>query len=256
MPFANNVKRAASLLLSAGAMALAACNQQETVRLTTGTGGGTGSGTSSAGGMDPSGAGAGSPASNGASSSTGLVLQGTGPTTGAGGPCDYPTYGYGRGPGEIVDIELGWQGFVDQSTTESTIYASDLLDCDGSKGINAILVLEAGTWCETCQHDASMLDDELSSTWASLGIRVVTLMVQDASTNPATTDTALAWKNTYHLDSSIVAADPMFSFSPGGTVGLPYALVIDPRTMRIMVTRQGLPTPTDEVVALAKKNQP
>ena len=182
--------------------------------------------------------------------------------TSATNPCTagYPQGPYGTGEGKIVNPGLSWQGYLPNQTSASSITPNDLFDCDGSKGINAIVFDVAAEWCAACQSQASN-QPQLFSKYDALGIRVVTLVVQDASSAPATLATAQSWKQQYGLTDVAVCADPSFSFAPIGqsSVDLPVTIVVDPRTMKIMKVSQGYvaaypPQPDAEAVAIAQKN--
>lgn len=162
--------------------------------------------------------------------------------------------------GKTVRADLSWKGFAAGSTTPSTIASMDLYDCDGSKGINAIVFDVSATWCAACQTQAAD-QPKLAADYDKLGVKVITLMVQDASNAPATISTAESWKQQYKLTDVAVCADPQFSFQPSasGSVSLPMTIVVDPRTMIITRISQWYlahyPLSVDaDVVALAKKN--
>lgn len=172
----------------------------------------------------------------------------------------YPQGPYGTGVGKVVNPGFTWQGYLPGSTTVSTVRPQDLYDCDGSKGINAILIDVSAEWCAACQSQASNAAS-LFSKYDALGIRAITLVVQDASQAPATTATAMAWKQQYGLTDETVCADPAFSFAPLNqtSVSLPVTIVVDPRTMTIMKVDQGYVAaypvqPDAEAVAIAQKN--
>ena len=172
----------------------------------------------------------------------------------------YPQGPYGTGVGKIVNPGYSWQGYLPNQTTVSTLTPQDLFDCDGSKGINAILIDVAAEWCEACQSQATNTP-ALFSQYDALGIRAVTLVVQDQDQAPATTATAMQWKQQFGLTDVTVCADPAFSFAPIGqsSVSLPVTIVVDPRTMEIMKVDQGYVAaypiqPDAEAVAIAQKN--
>lgn len=54
--------------------------------------------------------------------------------------CDYPEGPYGVSAGQVVPPSISWQGYLPGGTSATTIALSDYFDCDGSKGINAILI--------------------------------------------------------------------------------------------------------------------
>lgn len=92
--------------------------------------------------------------SNGSSGQGGTVGSGgTGTsTTGAGGtgtggqggsplpPCEYPAGPYGVAQGQTVPPSLSWQGYLPGASSPSTITIDMFFDCDGRKGINAVVV--------------------------------------------------------------------------------------------------------------------
>ena len=174
--------------------------------------------------------------------------------------CVYPTAGLGFGVGNVVPPHRTWQGFPDNSLATSMpvkVSFDDYYDCDGSKGITALLVDTSALWCGACQEAASHFTQELKSTWAALGIHVITLMVDDAQPGqPATIKTVTGWKTTYKLDNSTVVVDPGFTFAPPGetTIGLPVEMIVDPRTMKIVTSDEGYSGDYSALVARAKKN--
>ncbi len=185
---------------------------------------------------------------------------GVAPDVAAADPCagGYPLGPYGTGAGQTVNPGLQWQGYL--PSTASSVGANDLFDCDGSKGINALVFDVAAEWCAACQSQASSMNS-LTTPDATLGIKVVTLVVQDNSEAPATIKTAQDWKNQYSLTDVTVCADPAFSFAPANvsSVDLPVTVIVDPRTMKIMQVQQGYIAaypvqPNATAVAIAKKN--
>ncbi len=199
----------------------------------------------------------------------GLEISGKDNAGGAGGAdvttttpppvvCEYPTTGFSSKPGGVMPNHT-WQGFVNESMEATDVSMADYLDCDGSKGVNGLLIDVSATWCGSCQEEAKLLTNKMKTQWDALGIRVLTLMIADITPEePATLDTALDWKTKYKLTSTTVAADPGFFFMPlanGDGVGLPFLIVVDPRTMTLIETQEGYPFDETKLVDLAKKNQ-
>jgi hypothetical protein len=56
-----------------------------------------------------------------------------------GGDCVYPAGPYGVSDGKVIAATLKWQGYLAGGEVQGTLTSKELLDCDGSKGINAIL---------------------------------------------------------------------------------------------------------------------
>lgn len=174
--------------------------------------------------------------------------------------CEYATQGFGTTPGTIVRSTLSWQGYAKGASTLSTIKATDLFDCDGSKGIRAIVFDVSAEWCPACIAEASDMH-ALYDQFDALGIEVITLMLQDASHAPASLDTIDRWKQKYDVSGISLCLDPQFSFQPpgSGSLNLPLTLIVDPRTMTIVKQKQGYLSaypikPDADAVALAKKN--
>jgi hypothetical protein len=214
---------------------------------------------SAAAGEEPGGDGGGGSAT-GATGAT-ATSGGTGATGGVPTSCDYPPGPYGVHTGDLVDAAAVWEGFPAGATVAQTMVPSDYLDCDGSKGIHALLILQSATWCAPCQIEAAALQGKLDQGWSDLGVAVLTLMVEQQPEQPATVATAQAWKNEFGLSSAAVAADPQFTFDAFDFdkhiphSGFPTQLLVDPRTMKIVV-RQDSDIPLDaQVEQLAADNQ-
>jgi thiol-disulfide isomerase/thioredoxin len=135
-----------------------------------------------------------------------------------------------------------------------TLRATDLYDCDKSKGINAVVLDESASWCGACQQESSELEALMTSSWKAEGVYFAVLMAQDDDSNPATTGTAAQWKAAFGLTDVAVVADPDFSMV-GNTAGLPTNVLVDPRTMTIVSTTEGYGGPDPAVDQLAQKNR-
>lgn len=202
---------------------------------------------------------------NNGNTTQGAGGAGAGGAGGAGGmatACVYPAApveGYGKEIGDVVSNVYKWDGYAEGTTDAAeitTISIESYLDCDGSKGINALMIATSGEWCANCQQEASELNGNMASKWEALGVRVLTLMAQDINYNPATTETAYTWKSNFNLMSTAVAVDPPITFTPPGasSIGLPLIVVIDPRTMKIVHTQEGYSPSHPELEALAEQN--
>jgi hypothetical protein len=148
--------------------------------------------------------------------------------------CVYPSGPYGVTVGKVLNPDLVWQGFVPGATTASTINITDLYDCDGSKGLNAIVIDSAGQWCVACQGIAQEIPTWLSpkgDNYLKLGIQILNLVIQNNDYLPATVTTAQQWRDLFSLSAIYVVADPNDTFP---TDALPYELLIDPRTMKVV----------------------
>jgi hypothetical protein len=185
--------------------------------------------------------------------------------------CTYPSGPYGVALGSVLSPTLAWHGYAPNATTPSTLKITDLYDCDGSKGVNAIVVLSSAQWCVACQQEAEFIPSWLGSTgpiagkWTALGVQVVTLVTQTNQNEPATLATAEQYRTENSVTDVWVVADPGTTF-PSDSI--PYDLLIDPRTMKVVDLMDNdnydaappasdptgeAPDPT--VAALATKNQ-
>jgi hypothetical protein len=147
-----------------------------------------------------------------------------------------PDGGYGVEVGSVLPPTLQWQVYAPGATTPTVLKATDLYDCDGSKGINAIVFDSSGQWCIACQYEAGNIQNWLSSTgpnagnWTALGVTFITLVIQTNSYEPASIVTADQWRTQFNLTDIYVGADPGVSFPTGS---LPHNLLVDPRTMKV-----------------------
>jgi hypothetical protein len=148
--------------------------------------------------------------------------------------CVYPKGPYGVTVGKVLDPSLVWQGYIPGATTVSTVKITDLYDCDGSKGLNALVIDSAGQWCVACQGIAQEIPTWLSAkgdNYTKLGIQILNLVIQNNDYEPATVTTAQQWRSLFNLTSIYVVADPNDTFP---TDALPYELLINPRTMKVV----------------------
>ena len=138
--------------LSLGAFAISACNMitgAGEIRLADDDSSVAGGGNDVNGNVGGATAGAGANPGNGAGahdaggSGTGLAggTSGSGGTGVGAGPtvCEYPAGPYGVAVGQTVPPTITWQGYAPGASSASTISIQDLFDCDGSKGIDALL---------------------------------------------------------------------------------------------------------------------
>ncbi len=95
---------------------------------------GVGGATASGAQQTSTGVGGGATASS-SSTSASTSGAGAGPTN-----CDYPAGPYSVAQGGTVPPSLSWQGYRPGENTPSTISIQDLFDCDGSRGIDAIII--------------------------------------------------------------------------------------------------------------------
>lgn len=183
------------------------------------------------------------------------------PTAGAGGGeqvqpsnCEYPTGQTGVAEGKVLRKTLQWQGFLEGSTQQTTIKVEDYLDCDGTKGINALLLTTGALWCGNCNQEASEFDRNMANKWEAMGIKILSLIIEDSYSNPATIANAQQWRSKHGGQRFAVGVDPAFSFAQWGENGLPTQLVVDPRTMQIVYRQEGYSPSYPSLEGLAQRN--
>ena len=174
--------------------------------------------------------------------------------------CVYPAGPYGVDVGKVLDPTATWQTYLANASSPSTFKMTDLYDCDGTKGINAIIFDNTAQWCVGCQQEAPFIEGWMSSmggNWTALGVAFVSLVTQNNNYEPATIATAKQWRDLFHLSNTIVAADPLITFPTGG---LPHTLMADPRTMKVTAnfdndTNFGIQAADPVVAQLAMMNK-
>lgn len=87
-----------------------------------------------------------------------------------------------------------------------------------------------------------------------MGIRVVTLMIDNPDEGPPTLVGAAQWKQKYNLLDVDVMADPAFSMAYTSQIGTPMLTYVDPRTMKVTYTQQGYSGNYSGLEVLAKNN--
>jgi hypothetical protein len=80
---------------------------------------------------------------SGATTTNGATVTSAEASSGSGtSPCEYPAGPYGVAEGQTVPPMLTWQGYAEGPSSDGvvTITMSDYFDCDGTKGIDALMV--------------------------------------------------------------------------------------------------------------------
>jgi hypothetical protein len=152
-------------------------------------------------------------------------------------PLTYPSGPYGFTVGATFPNRT-LQAMHDGAWTSLSML--DLYDPDGSRHINGVYLSAGAEWCSACRAEAPMLQSMWTSRYEAKGARIVTALVQNASSGPADEATVQRWIAAFAITYD-VAADPTYSVlaATGGTVPIPYGYVIDPRTMRIVQITEG-----------------
>ncbi len=167
--------------------------------------------------------------------------------------CTYPSGPYGATSGLEVPPSISWLAFAPGAPSAAPVSPGDFLDCDGSRGVNAVLIVYGAGWCSACAEEAESMPPMIAQ-WSTAGVRVLYLIWQDPSGWPADTAFAKQWRDYYHLEGAWVAADPDFQLDSPAASALPYKMLIDPRTMKIVGTWSG-EDGDDGILQLAYGNQ-
>ena len=185
----------------------------------------------------------------GAGSSTGgSGGVGAGPTG-----CPWPSGAIGNTVGMTLPQGLTWQGYRDGSSAVETISVEDYFDCDGTRGINAVLFSSQSWNCGACQIEASELEGKMA-VWLGQGIKVVVLLLRNVYEQPASTTEVFQWKNQWGLSSMAVVADPDMELLTPNSGGIPQNTVVDPRTMQVVHVESGYDGDIAELLSLAAAN--
>lgn len=177
---------------------------------------------------------------------------------GAPSDCEYPMGSFGFKQGNVLDPSLSWNCYAPGEDTPKKLTAKDLLDCDGKRGINGIMIDSSALDCVPCQNMAKSLNsDWQENDWGTLGVTVVIMVADSKAADPSgSINSAKKWRDDYNLKEHFYVCDstptstPNYGFYPS----LP---VVNPRTMKFdfVPTVQTFDQGEAKVTALAKKNK-
>ncbi len=169
-----------------------------------------------------------------------LLQTGTG-----GGASGYPAGPYGSQKGDRVEDFSFPQGWLDPAAVGSDtsqfapISFSDFYDPDGSKGIELMLINTAAVWCGACkaEHGGSGNVKSLSEHADALGpkgLRIISLLFQDAQGNPAKPEHLVAWTQSFETRFPM-ALDPDYQMGRYASAETaPLNMVVDARNMTVL----------------------
>ena len=171
------------------------------------------------------------PEADGGAPDSGAVKDATPPPTG-----DYPAGPYGYATGSTFP-NVSFSGYRDGAGAWISIAMSDYYDPTGARGINALFLDVSASWCGACRDEAGDLAT-MATKYAPRGGKILTALIENESSGPATQSTVDDWKTSFSVNFDIVADGKSDTLGPGG-VGLPHNYVIDPRTMKILKIVEG-----------------
>jgi hypothetical protein len=163
---------------------------------------------------------------------------------------------YGIAKGATLDPSHSWQGYAPGASSPSTVNLSDLLDCDGTKTIKALVIDSSALWCGPCQNVASIFASQvIPQSWGPNHVDVLTMVVENQSHAPAATSDAKWWLDNFHLTSDWVVADPSYTFLEAGAHQIPRLMLVDPKTFVVVDEIAGLTQAfVDEVTQFAQSH--
>ena len=165
-----------------------------------------------------------------------------GPGTPDAGPQQrtYPQGPYGLNMGDVMQ-DRKWMGYADTAADTDIdpfneppheISLADYYTPNNPKSRVVVLIQSAG-WCGPCQEEAAQLPG-VSATWQPKGVTFITLMWQNPDQTPGTTDYSKEWGTMFHQDTPVVADPNDFAGVPFGNQGIPFLVMIDAKTMKII----------------------
>lgn len=156
---------------------------------------------------------------------------------------EWPMGDSGVGLSQVVPEGLEWMGYREnqESGKPLPLKPRDWYDPKGEYGINAVLVITVKYQCDLCEKEADLIPNGLAA-WNSMGmgIKVITLVVTNPEGKVATPDTALNWKKDHYQVDAAVGADPLAIMLPDAVYAMPYHTIVDPRTMTVVGTQEGI----------------
>ena len=181
----------------------------------------------------------------GSQTSVGVTVTSSVSSTSSGdGQPSWPQENVGYNIGQTISESLTWPGYLegDPNTSQlNTLSPHQWYDPDGSKSINAVLVITSKYECSACASEAKQLQN-LAEDWSSqgLGIKIVVLMTTNSEANgPPTTSSTFQWKSQYGLIGVAVGVDPNFTFSISSAFATPLHTIINPRDMKVVDVQEG-----------------
>jgi hypothetical protein len=173
----------------------------------------------------------------------------------AGGPGDlamapaYPAGPYGNQVGQtLADFSMAGYRLTPQQTDstqlpwDTSISIADFYAKAQSGACSCMLISVGATWCGACQDEQPSVISDVQSdpTFCVLGI------LQDGQ-NPgvnATQQDVTDWTQTFHQNFTVAQGssrtEALFNgWDSGGSIGLPFNLILQPKTMKVLDGIQG-----------------
>lgn len=176
--------------------------------------------------------------------------------------CKWPAGPYGTVDGKTVAPDATWDCYPPDATSQDDhhmVPIRELIDCDGSRHKNAILMSFGKVQCPACTGEAMGFQKAYDDRkWSTAGVIPLWFVLFDGQEKPASIETAWQWRTRFGIKSAYVCPNPDKLLFPKPGNGVPQNSVIDPRTMKVTFTHlgaDGSETKTyDQVDELVKTN--
>lgn len=169
----------------------------------------------------------------------------------------YPSGPYGVAIGDVIQ-DATFFGYKNaEASAEGALESfslSDFYDPDGTKGVKAIYVSVSASWCPPCQAEAKALPGIYDSV-KDLGVAFFQDLYEGPTQKPATQSDLDKWLKKYQLPFTVVM-DPkgkMNAYFDRNSI--PYSMLIDAKTMKILATESGFGSKS-QLVKFIKDNLP
>lgn len=159
----------------------------------------------------------------------------------------YPTTGYGKAIGDVLENKsfTGWRNpkgtNFDTAGTEKISFA-DFYNPDGDPSKpKALLVTTAARWCSACKAEATESMNNFNY-WKDKGVMFLTLLFEDAANppNPATGNDLKLWAQAYGIEYHL-ALDPNLQLGAFfNKDASPFNMIVDTKTMKIVFAQEGV----------------
>ncbi len=165
----------------------------------------------------------------------------------------YPEGPYGKTAGSVLP-QMSWDGYREGGGEWTKVDMLDYYDPKGEKGYKALLVEMSALWCGVCRGEAGRFMSSYSSM-KDKGIRVISLIIEGNSHAASTQADVDSWIKQYKCQYDVVQGKIMDLAAGGGSIGLPYNVIVDPRDMKVYKVVQGDGASVDAALdAVVKKN--
>ena len=162
------------------------------------------------------------------------------PDAGAPPARTYPEGPYGQTKGSVIENRK-WMGYADTAADPDDdpfneppheISLADFYQGNDPKS-RLLVTIESAGWCGPCQEEASHLR-QIATPWQPRGIHFLTGMWQNPDGSQGTLEYSKEWGTMFDQNTPIVADPDSLLGSGFGGEGIPFLILIDTKTMKIL----------------------